>query len=313
LHQGIIAGRKTIRGLLGMKKSQQIIGLPIISISDGNEVGKVKNIIINSEKGTIDYFVVDSGIQALSTRVIPTANVLGIGEYAMTILNPEAISDISKIPAAIELLQKNITVKETKVLTKKGSLIGETGDIFIDVDNGCLIVGIEYIADITQKKVRIIPRSSVITYGKTLLVVEDDIHDKLCDDPSSLAESIGLNFSASAAEAAVYTESAQTGLEEEYTSSDFWQEPQKPVTEESAYTISGGARQEAERHETRSSAAELFEERQRQYLRGRKATRQITDNFGNTIINAGEIITDKIIDRAKQSGKLIELVMNNEA
>ena len=90
-----------------MKKSQQIIGLPIISISEGNEVGKVKNIVINADRGTIDYFVVDSGIQVLSTRVIPTANVLGIGEYAMTILNPEAISDISKLPDAIDMLQKH--------------------------------------------------------------------------------------------------------------------------------------------------------------------------------------------------------------
>lgn len=135
-----------------MKKSQQIIGLPIISISDGNEVGKVKNIVMNAETGAIDYFVVDSGIQVLSTRVIPTTNVLGIGEYAMTILNPEAISDISKIPAAIDLLQKNITVKGTRVLTKKGSLIGETGDLYVDVDKECNIVGIEYIQDITQKK-----------------------------------------------------------------------------------------------------------------------------------------------------------------
>ena len=294
-----------------MKKSQQIIGLPIISISDGNEVGKVKNIIINSERGTIDYFVVDSGIQVLSTRVIPTANVLGIGEYAMTILNPDAISDISKIPIAIELLQKNITVKETKVLTKKGSLIGETGDIFVDVDNGCLIVGIEYIADITQKKVRLIPRSSVITYGKTLLVVEDDIQDKLCDDLSSLLEGNGFDYSPG--NNAEYTVGVQSGLEEENTSSDFWQEPQKTTMEETAYTISGTAQQEVEKQETRSSAAELFEERQRQYLRGRKATRIITDSNGNTIINAGETITDEIIDRAKQNGKLVELVMNNEA
>jgi uncharacterized protein YrrD len=294
-----------------MKKSQQIIGLPIISISDGNEVGKVKNIIINSEKGTIDYFVVDSGIQALSTRVIPTANVLGIGEYAMTILNPEAISDISKIPAAIELLQKNITVKETKVLTKKGSLIGETGDIFVDVDNGCLIVGIEYIADITEKKVRIIPRSSVITYGKTLLVVEDDIQDKLFDDPSSLLE--GNEFDFSTENTSIYTAGVQSGLVEESAVSDFWQEPQSTAMEETAYTISGGEQQETEKQEIRSSAADLFEERQRQYLRGRKATRIITDNQGNTIINAGETITDEIIDRAKQNGKLVELVMNNEA
>ena len=102
-----------------MKKSQQIIGLPIISISDGNEVGKVKNIILNAESGKIDYFVVDSGIQVLSTKVIPTTNVLGIGEYAMTILNPEAISDISRIPSAIDLLQKILLSKVQRFLPKK--------------------------------------------------------------------------------------------------------------------------------------------------------------------------------------------------
>jgi len=115
-----------------MKKIQEILGLPIISISDGIEVGKVKSAIINADKGAIDYIVVDSGIQILSARVIPTDNVLGIGEYALTIENDGAINDISKIPAAIDLLQKNIQIKGTKVLTKKGRLIGEIGDIFVD-------------------------------------------------------------------------------------------------------------------------------------------------------------------------------------
>ena len=65
-----------------MKKAKDIVGLPIISISDGIEVGRVKTVIINAEKGAVDYVVVDSGIQVLSAKVIPTENVLGIGEYA---------------------------------------------------------------------------------------------------------------------------------------------------------------------------------------------------------------------------------------
>lgn len=39
-----------------MKTAQQIIGLPVVSIFDGNEIGKVKNVIINASKGTIDFF-----------------------------------------------------------------------------------------------------------------------------------------------------------------------------------------------------------------------------------------------------------------
>ena len=61
--------------------------MPIISISDGMEVGKVKSIIINADKGAIDYIVVDSGVQILSAKIISTVDILGIGEYAVTIEN----------------------------------------------------------------------------------------------------------------------------------------------------------------------------------------------------------------------------------
>ncbi len=287
-----------------MKKSQQIIGLPIISIAEGNEVGKVKNIVVNADKGTIDYFVVDSGIQVLSTRVIPTANVLGIGEYAMTILNPEAISDISKLPAAIDMLQKNITIKGTRVLTKKGSLIGETGDIYVDVEKECCIVGIEFIADITQKKIRLIPRSSVITFGKTLLVVEDDVQSKLLDDPSGLSETGFSEIQKKSDDELINNTVDIPDLIEEEADLTLAQEEAAIVTP---------VEPEVVQTEQKSSAAELFEERQRNYLRGRKATKNITDNQGLLIIRAGEPITDAVMDRAKGCGKLIELVMNNEA
>ena len=169
-----------------MKKTQEILGLPIISISDGLEVGKVKSIIINADKGTIEYIVVDNGIQILSARVIPTDSILGIGEYAVTIENDSSINDISKIPAAIDLLQKNIQVKGTKVLTKKGRLIGEIGDIYVDENECCKIIGLEYIADITQKRIRLIPRKSVITFGKNLIVVTEDVESTLFDSATQL-------------------------------------------------------------------------------------------------------------------------------
>lgn len=174
-----------------MKKTQEIIGLPIIRISDGVEVGKVKGVIINADKGSVDYIVVDSGIQILSATVISTDNVLGIGEYALTIQNDDAIKDISKIPAAIDLLQKNIQVRGTKVLTRKGSLIGEIGDIYIDEDQCCNIIALEYIADVTQKNIRLIPRKSIITFGKNLVVVADDVTGTLVDDPSRLIRQDG--------------------------------------------------------------------------------------------------------------------------
>ncbi len=291
-----------------MKKTQKILGLPIISISDGLEVGKVKSIIINADKGAIDYIVVDSGIQIFSARVIPTEDVLGIGEYALTIENEAAITDISRIPAAIQLLQNDIRVKGTKVLTKKGRLVGEIGDIYIDDNDNCKITGLEFIADITQKKISLIPRDTVITFGKNLTVVKEDIEASLLDTPEQLGADVvlheaekknnpyideigGLTFN----EAASMNETT-TAEELPY----FENTNAEPATSDEA---SG----------TGDNASILFEQRQRQYLNGRYATRTISDNMGNIIVAEGTQINDAIIDEAKSKGKLVELVMNNRA
>ena len=86
----------------------------------------------------------------------------------------------------LECLQKNVTVKATKVLTRKGSLIGEIGDIFVDEDDGCKIIGLEFIADLDQKKVSIIPRECVITFGKNLIIVTENVKEKLLQKASDL-------------------------------------------------------------------------------------------------------------------------------
>ncbi len=262
-----------------MKKTKEIVGLPIISISDGIEVGKVKTVIINAEKGAIDYVVVDSGIQILSAKVIPTEYVLGIGEYALTIENEDAINDISKIPAAIDLLQKNIQVKGTKVLTKKGRLLGEIGDIYIDEEDNCNIIGLEYIADITQKSIRIIPRDSIITFGKNLVVVKEDVESRLLDRAVDLAS-----------EEAGESEKKNSEVP---TLSDIINST--PAEDE----IQPGA------------VSDMMELKHREYLNGKVATKAIFDNEGNTLIEENTVIDDVVFDIAKTNGKVIELVMNN--
>ncbi len=261
-----------------MKKSKEIIGLPIISISDGTEVGKVKTVIINAEKGAIDYVVVDSGIQILSAKVIPTEYVLGIGEYALTIENEDAINDISKIPAAIDLLQKNIQVKGTKVLTKKGRLIGEIGDIYVNEDDNCTIIGLEFIADITQKNVRIIPRDSIITFGKNLVVVKDDVEATLLNSAAQITNSV---------------EQLET---EKKNSEHNLNQTNNNVSEEE---IASGA------------VSDMMEMKHKEYLNGKTATKTIYDEDGSVLIEENTLIDDEIFEIAKAYGKVIELVMNN--
>lgn len=336
----------------------------------------------------MDYIIVDSGIQILSARVISTSSVLGMGEYALTIESDSSINDIGRIPAAIDLLQKNIQVKGSKVLTKKGRLIGEIGDFFFDEDNNCRITGLEYIADITHKNVRIIPRNNVITFGKNLVVVAEEVESKLLDnfsqlssvesqherqkknldniDKDSIEDDVNIinkaidELSADIDELiakegdALFNKAQEPddGIKQEniiYTSdvdksifndnqsvqdivaetdlsgsdeTDSFQNEKIIFNEEAIYDAIN--EQEVKNNtenqgyintdsKLKTSTQSLFEQRQRQYLKGRKATKTITDNVGKVIVDSGDIISEDIIDIAKNNGRLIELVMNNKA
>lgn len=292
-----------------MKRTQDIIGLPVVSISEGREVGHVKNVIINSEKGTIDYFIVDSGVQILSARVISTERVVGIGEYAITIENENSINDIGKIPAAIELLRKNIEIKGAKVLTTKGQLIGEIGEFFFDKDT-FRVIGLEYIADITQKKSKIIPRESVVTFGVNFVIVSEDIEEALVEQ----AEQINKISDANRDEK-THGDRQQVNNYASIILQDLSETNKEIDGSMGAEEIISDMYKETEGNESQKSdnAAELFEQKQRQYLLDRHATKTILGNDGNVIINEGEKITEEVIDTAKLHGKLIELVMNNKA
>lgn len=304
-----------------MKKTQKILGLPIISISDGMEAGRVKSIIINADKGAIDYIVVDSGIQIFSARVIPTDDVAGIGEYALTIENEGVITDISRIPDAIQLLQNDIRVKGTKVLTRKGSLIGEIGDIYVDENDGCKITGLEFIADITQKKVRLIPRDSVITFGKNLTVVKEDIEASLLDTADQLDSEAGIadlekknnEYIEDSGRAAVVESTASYGTISAAFDESIYNDPDVAAIADIDVSTAEADAVIQQEEPIVDNAAVLFEQRQRQYLKGRYATRTITDSFGNVIISEGMQIDDAVIDEAKAKDKLVELVMNNRA
>lgn len=328
-----------------MKKTGDVLGLPIISISDGNEVGKVKSMIINADSGAVDFVVVDSGIQILGASVISADKILGIGGYALTIEDKKDIGDISTIPSAIELLQKNVQVKGTRVLTKKGRLIGEIGDIYIDEDNNCRIAALEFIAD-GLSQVKLIPGECVITFGKNLIVVEEDVESKLVDSQSQLSPADGeeevkkklditsdedkLSYKPALADVSA-DESGFPGMyvDEELKNEENQDEVHDALidslfdrTEEDIDKVVSESLEDGdeegspvadERESQENNAAALFEQKQRQYLIGRKVTKTITNSQGNIIVGDGEVINGDIIDTCKENGKLVELIMNNRA
>ncbi|MCD7032906.1 PRC-barrel domain-containing protein [Metabacillus sp. GX 13764] len=154
-----------------MKKSVEIVGLPIILISEGKEAGKVKSLVLNPDKGTVDFLTVEHEDWQVSVKAIPFKKVIGIGEYAVTIEADNAIIDLNEIPIANQLVNKRISIIDTRIMTRKGQLVGEAKEYFIDEENGNILgilVGM-------KEKQTVIKSDDVMTYGKDILVVNENV------------------------------------------------------------------------------------------------------------------------------------------
>ncbi len=165
-----------------MKSSAQVIGLPVISIQTGVQLGQVKSLVINPEKGTVDFLIVDQENWEISMKAIPFRNVIGIGEFAVTVEEERAVLDLNVIPIANELVNKKIAIKQAKVMTRKGQPLGEVTEFYVDEETG-EITGIEVQIGNDSRVVR---ADHVITYGKDLLIVHEDAQQTLVSDVDAL-------------------------------------------------------------------------------------------------------------------------------
>ena len=277
-----------------MKPTKEIIGLRIISILEGTQVGVVKGIVLNPQAKTMDFVMVDQPNDMFGAKVIPFADILGLGEFAITIPNPGVIQDVAQNIDAQNLLKQDTRVIGTKVLTKKGQLIGEVKEILIDEETGkiaaCLFE--------SQGKMHQVEVEQVITLGKELLIVEGF--------PSATNHQI----IESNREKKIQTPYVPAQVENFAVVSDLAEETY--VAEETAIAEEINVAIEVDSPEVVVSLNEaetnfnLFEQRQLQYFIGKKVEKDIAlDNA--EVLRAGERITPDVVTHITTRSTLMEV------
>ncbi|QSS99119.1 PRC-barrel domain-containing protein [Pontibacillus sp. ALD_SL1] len=152
-----------------MKRSHEITELPIISIVDGKEVGRVKSLVINPDEGHVDFLTIEHKEWQVSVKAIPFKKVIGVGEYAVTIESNTAILDLDEIPIANELINKKVKIIGSKVMTRKGQLIGEVTEYYVNDDTGKVIAASVQMGD----KEVVLDSTSVVTYSEHMTIVSE--------------------------------------------------------------------------------------------------------------------------------------------
>lgn len=270
-----------------MKKAQPFVGLPVMGIDSGEQLGTVAGFVINPDSGRVDYLLLDRELWYGEMKAMNYNAVLSVGEFAVMTENGNEIYLVSERPEIVSLLEKGVQLVNTGVITRSGEYVGAVSEYIIDEKTGN-IAGCEISAEGADKMLGIVPGNKVVTYGAKYIVIEDG-HDKF------LAREIS-DISAAAVPAPPKAQSSpQPSAVEKKPAPE--QPPAEIKAEVQEMTLSG-------------DPLELFEARQREYLLGKRSAKKITGAGGNVIIEEGAVITSDIIERAVSEDKYIELTMN---
>lgn len=276
-----------------MKKSTEILDLSIISIGEGRELGTAKDIVIDAAKGEVAAIVVEDGKWYLGAKILPFTMIQGIGEYALTIESSTAVVPLASLEEITKLLETDVRVKGTKVLTKGGKMQGQVTEIMIDEQSG-KISGCEI--KLGNGDTAIIPAEQVITFGKDVLVIhEDEIN------VSSL-QTVSPQVTIPSDKPQIVESKQTTQPVEAQVEPEIKNLPASEPTITEAEAVN--------KHQAKEDVSKMFDEKHRKFVLGKKSTRRIEADNGDLIVDQDGEITDDVIQKAKSTGKFIELTMS---
>lgn len=114
-----------------MKKSVEILGLPVISVTEGSELGKSKSLLIDAHNKSIAALTIEDDDWYRGVKLIPYESVIAIGDDAVIINNSENILKLEDAGDYENLLDENIRIIGTKAITKNGMIQGSVTELYV--------------------------------------------------------------------------------------------------------------------------------------------------------------------------------------
>lgn len=277
------------------KKSVEILNLPIISISEGRELGTSKTLLIDAKNGAVAAITIEDEDWYRGVKLLPYSSVIAIGHDAVTITSSENILTLEDASDYEPMLDANIRVIGTKAITKSGTIQGKVSEIFIG--EGGKVEKCEITA--SDGSVSEISADQISIFGKQVTVIDppaeeekktEPVVEAPAPTPTPAPEAPKAEEPAPAPEAPKAEEPAPEPKKEEEKPAPAPAKPAAPTKE--------------------AAADKASEERHRRFLLGKKAARDIVTDNGVVIVKAGADITEEVLQKAKLANKFIELSMN---
>ena len=303
-----------------MKKSVEIIGLPVISITEGRELGMSKSLLIDAPNGSIAAITIEDEDWYRGVKLLPYSSVIAIGEDAVTITNSENILTLEDAGDYEAMMDANIKIIGTKAITKSGTIQGKVVEIYIG-DNGkiekCEIEGRDgSLSEIVSEQISI--------FGKQVTVIDSDFEKKT--EIIAPVETPAVAAPKTEAPKAEIKEAPKAEVKEApKTEAPKVEVKEAPKAETPKAEVKEAPKAEAPKPQVKEApkteapkavdaaaqmADKATEERHRRFLLGKTVTKDIVSATGVVLAKTGDVVTEEILQKVKMANMFIDLSMN---
>lgn len=156
-----------------MKKARDVIGLPVICVETGKQVGSAKDLLLN-DGWEVESVLLEAGHWFSEATCIERKDVIAMGDDAVTIAAEKAVRPLNPSSACRALLFGERKLKGLPVITVNGQQLGVIEDVYLDADGGIKVIGYEltegFISDLTEGR-RWLPMPDAVKVGDDALIV----------------------------------------------------------------------------------------------------------------------------------------------
>lgn len=185
----------------GLIRASDAIGLPVVSIADGEMMAEIQDVIYDPEQRLLIGFTLRRSGGLLSSRmtsVLPAERVGAIGADAVMVDNSDALTDPSDAPPGLAADQRrerdrSIEVLGTPAVTVEGRRLGTVAGVILDVRDAPRAVGYEVRetdGDGHYGPSTFVPISDRMALSADALVVPLDVLDFAGDDLSGFSRTL---------------------------------------------------------------------------------------------------------------------------
>lgn len=163
-----------------MRKSKQFISMPVISLEEGQQIGTVRELVVNPAEKRVTALAVEQKGWFKEHKYIPYSKIRSVGDDAVTINRVSAVQRSGNLPEIINLLREKNSIPGARIVTESGTLLGVVDDYYVDLETG-EIVGMEFRSgylDAVFNGKAFLDIDHVITIGKNMIVCSGEALEK---------------------------------------------------------------------------------------------------------------------------------------